>query len=135
MERKSNLVWILSVLVAFAAVFPQGSFADLTYEASCSLNDSSNPCSPDEGLLCINGQCLCPSELSYHFNQTIKRCVGLVGTACQLTHGSNSSSICHPDYAVCAPDSASATGNSCACADLHSPNFHRLCFRSEIIRL
>jgi hypothetical protein len=125
MELRNLFVWVLPL---FAIIFVQGCFADLTYGQGCNLNDESNLlCNPDEGLQCILGKCVCPSELSYHFNRTIKQCVGLAGTACE---GPNSLT-CHPGYSVCAPDSSSRTGFSCACTELHSSRFDRKCFRSK----
>jgi hypothetical protein len=122
MELRS-LLWIWSLLLGIAIL--HSSNADLTYGETC---DVSNPCNPVEGLQCIHGLCGCKTPLNMNFNSTLKRCVGLAGTKCE---GTNDSSVCHPEYGVCVPDSQSKTGFSCACAQGYSEKFNRNRRRSK----
>jgi hypothetical protein len=122
MELQHPFVWI-----GILALFLQPTFADLTHGDNCNLNDTSNSCSPDEGLQCILGRCECTNPLSTKNNETLRSCIGLVGTNCEGP-GSN---VCHPDYAFCGQDSKSRTGYSCDCAQGYSPDFDRNCFRSK----
>jgi hypothetical protein len=62
------------------------------------------------------------------FNYTLQRCVGLAGTNCE---GNADSTVCHPEQGVCAPDSKSKTGYSCACAQGYSEDFSGDCLRSK----